>query len=177
MESRRDEGIMCDEIQEQKGAIRRIGGYLHRVVPVVDTTGKILSYALKPIMVEFRPRDLMQVVVGASILAVPVAFTEETWNLGAELPLRNVLGLTGMSMLFIGFFVYFNFYRYLLKNHALEFIKRILAIYVFSLLVVGVLLTLIQRCPWGTDSLLALKRILIVAFPASMSASISDTMK
>jgi len=157
--------------------LQRIGGYLHRVVPIVDATGKVLNYALKPVMVEFRPRDLMQVIVGASLLAVPVAFTEETWNLGAELPTLNVLALSGLSLLFIGLFVYFNFYRYLFRQHALEYLKRVTSIYVFSLVVVGLLLTLIQRCPWGFDNALALKRILIVAFPASMSAAVSDTLK
>ena len=81
------------EDNEQESTIRRIGGYLHRVVPVVDGAGKVLNYALSPLMVEFRPRDMMQIIVGASVLAVPVAFTEETWNLGAQLPLANVLGL------------------------------------------------------------------------------------
>jgi len=128
-------------------------------------------------MVEFRPRDLMQIIVGASILAVPVAFTEETWNLGAQLPLANVLALSVLSLLFIAFFVYFNFYRFVFKGHILEYCKRVVAIYVFSLLVVGVLLTIIQKCPWGTNNLLAVKRMLIVAFPASMSAAVSDTLK
>jgi uncharacterized membrane protein len=58
-----------------------------------------------------------------------------------------------------------------------RYCKRVLAIYLFSLFVVALLLTLIQKCPWGTDNLLALKRILIVAFPASMSAAVSDTLK
>lgn len=158
-------------------SVRRVGGYLHRVIPVFDTTGKILSYALKPLMVEFRPRDLMQVIVGATILAVPVAFTEETWVLGAELPLQNVLALSGISLLFIGLFVYANFYRFMFKKHCGEYTKRVLSIYFFSLLVVGVLLTIIQKCPWGIDNLLAIKRILIVSFPASMSAALSDTIK
>jgi uncharacterized membrane protein len=162
---------------EQKGTIKRIGGYLHRVIPVVDATGKILNYALKPVMVEFRPRDLMQVIVGASLLAVPVAFTEETWNLGAELPIRNVLFLSGLSLLFIGLFVYFNFYRYLFREHVTEYIKRVMSIYLFSLLIVALLLTIIERCPWGVDNWLAIKRMLIVAFPASMSAAVSDTLK
>jgi uncharacterized membrane protein len=119
----------------------------------------------------------MQVVVGASILAVPVAFTEETWNLGAALPLENVLGLSALSLLFIALFVYLNFYRFSFREHAFEYVKRVLAIYVFSLLVVGFVLTMIEKCPWGADNLLALKRVLIVAFPASMSAAVSDTMK
>ena len=161
----------------REGKLKRIGGYLHWVVPVADATGKVISHVLKPVMVEFRPRDLMQVIVGASFLAIPVAFTEETWRLGEELPLFNVLILSALSLLFIGLFVYFNFYRYVFRNNAGEFAKRIAGIYFFSLLVVALLLTIIQRCPWGIDNLVALKRVLIVSFPASMSASISDTLK
>ncbi len=164
-------------ITNDKTSIKRIGGYLHRVIPITDATGKVLSHFLKPVMVEFRPRDLMQVVVGASVLAVPVAFTEETWNLGEELPLLNVLMLSGISVVFVGLFVYLNFYRYMLKANIGEYAKRVISIYFFSLLVVGVLLTIIQRCPWGADNIIALKIILIVAFPASMSASLSDAIK
>ena len=64
---------MTDQPVEQKGTIKRISGYLHRVIPVTDATGKVLSFAVKPVMVEFRPRDLMQVIVGAFILAGPEA--------------------------------------------------------------------------------------------------------
>ena len=160
-----------------KGSVRRIGGYLHRVIPVMDDTGKVVQTVLKPLMVEFRPRDLMQVIVGASILAVPVAFTEETWKLGEELAIPNVALLSLISMLFISLFVYFNFYRFQFKGHVAEYIKRCGAIYLFSLLVVALLLTIIGRCPWGTDLAVAVKRVLIVAFPASMSAAVSDTLK
>jgi len=165
------------EGKKPTSTIKRIGGYLHRVVPVVDGAGKVLNYALTPLMVEFHPRDLMQIIVGASVLAVPVAFTEETWNLGVQLSLASVLALSVLSLLFIALFVYFNFYRFNFKGHVVEYCKRVVAIYVFSLLVVGLILTIIQKCPWGTDNLLAIKRILIVAFPASMSAAVSDTLK
>ena len=157
--------------------IKRIGRYLHKVVPIFDSAGKVIHYAVTPIMVEFRPRDLLQIMVGASILAVPVAFTEETWRLGEKLPLRNVIGLTSLSLLFTGLFVYFNFYRDMFRQNIWEYVKRVASIYIFSLLIVGILLTLIQQCPWGLDNLLAIKRILIVAFPASMSAAISDSLK
>lgn len=165
------------EEKKPEATIKRIGGYLHRVVPIADSAGKVLNYALSPLMVEFHPRDLMQIIVGASILAVPVAFTEETWNLGTHLPLANVMVLSGLSILFIALFVYFNFYRFTFKGHVFQYLKRVVAIYVFSLLVVALLLTIIQKCPWGGDNVLALKRILIVAFPASMSAAVSDTLK
>ncbi len=42
-------------------------------------------------MVEFRPRDLLQVLVGSSLLAIPMAFTAETWELGEQLPIINVI--------------------------------------------------------------------------------------
>jgi len=128
-------------------------------------------------MVEFHLRDLMQVIVGASILAIPISLTEEVWKLGEELPLINIILLSLLSLLFIFLFVYYNFYRFNLGDYKLEYIKRSLSIYIFSLLVVGVLLTLINKCPWQTDYILALKRIIIVAFPASMSAAVTDVLK
>lgn len=157
--------------------VKRIGGYLHKVVPVMDEAGKVLSYAVSPLMWEFRPRDVMQIIVGASILAVPVAFTEETWALGERLPSGNVVALAGVSIVFIALFVYYNFYRNALRGHTFEYAKRVAAIYVLSLVVVGGLLTIIQKCPWGVDNALAIKRMVIVAFPASMSAAVSDMMK
>lgn len=157
--------------------IKRIGGYLHRVIPIVDETGKVVQYVLKSFMVEFRPRDLMQVIVGASILAVPVAFTEEAWKLGEELAMGNVLALSSLSILFIALYVYFNLYRFHLQTHVLEYVKRVCSIYLFSLLVVALLLTIIGRCPWSSEAIVAIKRVMIVAFPASMSAAISDTLK
>jgi uncharacterized membrane protein len=157
--------------------IKRIGGYLHRVVPIVDATGKVLSYSLKPLMIEFTARDVMQVIVGASLLSVPVAFTEETWRLGEELPLANVVGLSIVSLVFISLFVFYTFYRYTFRGHIFQFVQRVAAIYCISLVIVAGLLTLINQCPWGVDNWVAIKRILIVAFPASMSAAVSDSIK
>ena len=50
-------------------------------------------------------------------------------------------------------------------------------IYVMSLAVVDILQPLIGKCPWGIDNVLALKRIVIVALPASLSAAVSDALK
>ncbi len=139
---------------------------------------RILTQRLRgAIAVPFRPRDLMQVIVGASVLAVPVAFTEETWQLGAQLPLSNVLLLGSISLVFIAFFDYFNFYRYNIRTNYFEYITRVLATYFCSLFLVGLLLTIIQKCNWDTQTVLSLKRTIIVAFPASMSAAISDTIR
>jgi uncharacterized membrane protein len=116
-------------------------------------------------------------VVGASILAIPAGFTEETWNLGEQLPLANVAAIAVLSVAFIALFVYFNFYRDYIGQYRWEFIKRVVAVYAISLGVVAVLLTLIGKCPWGVDNLLAVKRIIIVALPSSLSAMVSDALK
>jgi uncharacterized membrane protein len=159
---------------KSKTTVQRIGGYLHKVVPIIDNTGKVISHAVSPLKVELRRRDVMQIIVGASILSVPVAFTQETWDLGRDLPLDNVFILAGISILFIALHVYFNFYRRYFKDHFYEYTKRVLAIYLLSFIIVGVLLTLIEKAPWQQDFFLALKRTIIVTFPASMSAAVSD---
>ena len=163
--------------EKPKVSVERIGGYLHRIAPVLDNTGKIIDYVTTPLMVELRPRDLMQIVVGATILAVPVAFTSEVWELGQTLPLINIIVLGAISFTFVAAFVYYNFYRRLIRDFYWEYLKRVLTIYLFSLLVVGLLLTLIGKAEWGIDNLTAIKRMIIVAFPASMSAAVSDMVK
>lgn len=163
--------------QVKKPIIKRIGGYLHKVTPIVDGTGKVINSIVTPFQVELKPRDMFQMVVGAYILCVPVAFTEEVWVLSEQLPLRNIYYVAAMSIFFVASFIYFNFYRFNLKNHIFDFIKRIVATYGLSLLAVALFLTVIDKCPWQTDNLLAIKRIILVAFPSSMAATLSDTIK
>ncbi|TNC79790.1 MAG: DUF2391 domain-containing protein [Oleiphilus sp.] len=166
--------------QSAKGVeIKRIGraGYLHTIIPIFDNSGKLIKKVVKPLKVELVFRDIIQIIVGATLLAIPMAFTEETWQLGSKLPLANILTLSGVSILFIAIFVYANFYQYYLRGFVFEYVKRVLAIYLISLIVVGLLMTLIQQCPWGEDNLLAIKRIILVAFPASMSAVATDAIK
>ncbi len=168
---------MSEKVNVKQSTTERIGGYLHRVVPIANKSGEILSYALKPLMVEFKPRDIIQVAVGAAMLAVPVALSEEAWNLGERLPEFNTYLLATLSVIFISIFVYFNFYRFTFKGHVASFIKRVLGTYLISLVVSAIILTIIEKCPWGTDNLLAIKRIIIVTFPATMGGTLSDTIK
>ncbi len=158
--------------------VRRINGYLHWVHQVKDSKGKIFDFIIRPLMVELHPRDIMQIIVGAALFAIPLSFSEEVWNLGEILPLINIIILALISFFFVAAFVYFNFYRFNdFKNHIFNYIKRVVATYGLSLLVVAGILTLIGKCPWGVDNLLAIKRIVIVAFPSTMAATLSDTLK
>lgn len=168
---------MEQKVEIKETTIKRIGGYLHRVVPIADKSGEIISYALKPLMLEFKPRDVMQVIIGSALLAIPVSLTEEAWNLGETLPISNIITIALLSLGLISVFVYFNFYKITLKGYVYDFVKRIIWTYIISLLIVALILTLINKCHWGTDNLLAIKRIIIVAFPAAMSGTLTDTIK
>ena len=168
---------MTKENKEKKVIIKRIGGYLHKITPIFDNTGKIIHNIAIPFQVELKPRDIFQMIVGSYLLSVPIAFTEEVWVLSKELPLKNIYCIMIMSIFFISCFVFFNVYRFDFKNHVINFIKRVFTTYGVSLLAVGLFLTIINKCPWQTNAMLAIKRIILVSFPASMAATISDTIK
>jgi uncharacterized membrane protein len=165
------------EPSKTKREIIRIGKHLNEMITIRDSGGNLLHKMVKPLMIEFYPRDVVQVIVGATILAIPVAFTEEVWRLGADLPNRNILYLGLVSIIFICLFVYYNFYRSHLKTHWLEFLKRVASIYILAILVVGMILFIIGQAPLGADWLITLKRMIIIAFPASMSAAVADMIK
>ena len=163
--------------QENPTFVKRIGGYLHKVTPIVDSTGRVIQNIVTPFQIELKPRDLFQIIVGAYLLCVPVAFTEEVWVLSEELAVRNIVYVALMSVFFVSSFIYFNFYRFNFKGHFFAFLKRVVATYGLSLLAVALFLTVIDKCPWQTDYVLAIKRIVLVAFPSSMAATLSDTIK
>ncbi len=168
---------MDNQNQSEKITVKRIEGHLHKVIPIVDHTGKILHHVIQPFQVEFKFHDLFQVVVGASILMVPVAFTEEVWILSEQLPIKNIAVLGLISIFIIAMFAFYSFYHASLKGHVVNYIRRVIGTYAVSLMTVAVFLTIIDKCPWGVDNFLAIKRIILIGFPASMSATISDAMK
>lgn len=163
--------------QKKKVILKRIGGYLHKVSPLLDESGKVIQYITSPIMVELKNKDILQIIVGATLLAIPIGFTQEVWDLGRDLPLNRVILLSALSITLIAIFVYYNFYRNFLREYFFEYLKRLFVIYFISFLVVAGMLTFIGKAPWGVDNLLAIKRILLVTFPASMSAAFGDMVK
>lgn len=156
----------------------RIAGKLKEIITIQDLQGNLIHKMMSPLMVELYPRDVIQVIVGASLLAIPMAFTEETWRLGETLPMQNIWGIVIVSLFFISSFVYYNFYRNAdFGSHWMQFIKRIITTYCISILVVALILTLIDKTMWGIDLVVTIKRILLVTFPASMSAAVADMIK
>jgi uncharacterized membrane protein len=167
---------MISEIEHVQSEIKRLDGKLYEIFVITDNTGKEVQRINVPLKVELKIHDILEILVGASILAVPTAFTEEVWNMGDELSWINVSILSFVSVLFMGTFIYFTSYRKKLKLFRKEYFKRVLFTYLLALLVVGFLLTVVDKCPWFTDFDLALKRTLIGAFPASLSATVTDNI-
>jgi len=155
----------------------RVGKYLRELVTIHDEKGNVLHRILNPLMLEVRGRDIVQIIVGSMILAIPVGLTEEVWRLGATLSPINVVFILIISVGSISLFVYYNYYRRHFSTHKEEFVKRVIAIYVFSFIVVGVFLSLIEVASWSADFALALRQTIIVALPASMSAAVVDMIK
>jgi len=147
------------------------------LLTIKDLGEDIIEHLVNPLLPKFNLADILQIIVGASILAVPVGFTEETWKLGESLPIRNILYLLALSIFFIALFTQFQYHKRGLKKHWGVFLKRVFFTYVFSFLTVAIIMTIIQRAPWETDLILAFKRIVIVTFPSSLSAAVADTIR
>ena len=165
---------MTNESKYEK-YVHRVDGQLYESFVIKDDYGKKIQQIDIPLKVELKIQDVLEILVGASILAVPVAFTEEVWNMGNDLGWFNIILLNFVCLIFMGGFMYFKGYRNRLEMYRNEYLKRLFSTFFLSVLIVAILLTIVGKCPWITDPDLALKRILIGSFPASMSATVTDS--
>ena len=119
--------------------------------------------------------DIMQVIVGASAFAVPVAFSEESWNLSRTLPVQNILLLIVLSLLFINLYSFYSIFQRNIRQRTSVFIYRTFIDYAVTLTVVFVVLLALNRMPLLSEPIVAVKRVLILSFPASMGAVVVDS--
>ena len=122
-------------------------------------------------------RDVAEIVIGSLVLAFPVAVTEEVWNLSVELSLgRTVVILLG-SLVFISFFVQTKYRHDLSFSSQKELAARVLTVYGVTVLVAGSVLLAIGKLPLAAETMVAIKRTIIVAFPASFAATVVDSLE
>lgn len=119
--------------------------------------------------------DVIQVVVGASALAVPIAFSEEAWNLSRTLPIQNTVFLVFLSVLFLGLYSFQSIFQGNIKHRVKTFIYRNILDYCLTLFVVFIVLLALNRMPVISETIVAIKRVLILSFPASMGAVVVDS--
>jgi len=87
------------------------------------TRGKLSS------TIKFGWHDVAEILVGASVLAIPVAYTEEVWVLGEQLPWLNVWAVAASSIGFVALFVYFIYYKKKMERDKWQFLLRVTAGY------------------------------------------------
>ncbi|WP_445323156.1 DUF2391 family protein [Photobacterium sp. J15] len=126
-------------------------------------------------MKNFNLEDVSQVIIGAFALAVPISFSEEAWRIAETLPLSNLLLLLSISVFFLGFFAYQSVFQGNIKYRISVFITRIVIAYCIAALVVALILLSIGKLPLLTDTLIAIKRIIVITMPASMGAIVVDS--
>jgi uncharacterized membrane protein len=119
--------------------------------------------------------DVLQVIVGASALSVPVAFSEEAWNLGRTLPLINILFLFTLSIIFINLYSFHSIFQGDIQNRKVEYFSRTILDYSITILVVFVVLLALNHMPIISEPIVAIKRIIILSFPASMGGVVVDS--
>ncbi|WP_159738262.1 DUF2391 family protein [Vibrio atypicus] len=123
----------------------------------------------------FNFEDASQIFVGSFALAVPISFSEEAWRLGETLPILNLLVLFTLSMVFLALYTYESVFQRDISKRKMVFILRILIAYFITAMVVMLVLFCINKLPLLSNSLVALKRVIIISMPASMGAIVVDS--
>lgn len=155
----------------------RIDGELHSVKTFFDEAGNVIERSVTPLMLEFQFKDVCQILVGAAVLSIPTAYTEEVWVLGEKLPLPNMIGVIIASLTFVGMFGYFIFYKDHFRGYQWELTKRVVFVYLITFVVSAMILWLLQKLPVMSDPLTALNRTVLVAFPGCFSGTVVDSLK
>jgi len=121
-------------------------------------------------------RDVTEIVIGALVLAFPIAVTEEVWNLSTELSLARTLVISFASLVFISVFVQTTYRHDFSSSSQKQLAARVLSVYGLTLLVAAAVLFAIDRLPAASQTVVAIKRTIIVAFPASFAATVVDSL-
>ena len=125
----------------------------------------------------FSPKDVVEIFIGAVVLALPISVTEEVWQLGSELALWRTAIISVTSIILVACFGFYKFYDGSLQGRATEFITRVFTVYFISNLVALIGLLVIDKLPLVEEPIVAINRIILVAFPACFSATIVDSLR
>jgi uncharacterized membrane protein len=121
-------------------------------------------------------RDVAEIIIGSLVLAFPVALTEEVWNLSVEMSFSRALVLSLSSLVFISFFVKTIYRHDFSYSSQKQLLKRVMSVYGLTLLVAAAVLFGIGKLPLVTETMVAVKRTIIVAFAASFAATVVDSL-
>ena len=119
--------------------------------------------------------DISQIAVGAFALAVPISFSEEAWRMGETLPVFNLLLVFLLSISFLGVYAYYSVFQGKVSKRYHIFLLRIFIAYTIAALVVALVLLALNKFPIIDEPVIATKRLILIAMPASMGAIVVDS--
>ncbi len=128
----------------------------------------------EPARQQIRWNDLAEVALGACIIGFPVATSEAVLSLSLELSIGRVLTWAVVTVLILSAVVYsiHRDDRSMLSNKS--YLMRVAMTYSLTMLISAMLLFGVDRLDLFHDPIVALKRTIIVAFPASLAATLVD---
>ncbi|WP_321315131.1 DUF2391 family protein [Halarcobacter sp.] len=122
----------------------------------------------------FNLEDVSQIIIGSFALAIPISFSEEAWRLSETLPFFNLGLLLILSFCFLGFYTFQGIFQGNVKSRLFAFIFRVFIAYLIAMVVVFLILLAIDKLPLIDETIIAIKRIIVISMPASMGAIIVD---
>lgn len=122
----------------------------------------------------FNLEDVSQIIIGSFALAIPISFSEEAWKLSETLHFPNLLMLLLLSLCFLGFYTYQSIFQGDIKHRKIAFVFRVFIAYLIAFIVVSLILFSINKFPIIDETIIAIKRVIVISMPASMGAIIVD---
>jgi uncharacterized membrane protein len=129
---------------------------------------------LTGVPVEFVRRDVAEIAVGACVMAFPVAASQEIWDLGEQLTLLRVMLFALASILVLGLLVFLLHRGPESPSDRGVFLSRVLSTYGLTLVIAALLLFGVDRLDLFGYPWVAIKRTVLVAFPACFAATVVD---
>jgi uncharacterized membrane protein len=126
--------------------------------------------------VQFVRRDIAEIAVGACVMAFPAATAQEIWDLGAELTVLRVLLFGLASLFFLAVLVFLLHHGPEVPGDRGVFLQRVFSTYGLTLVIAALLLFGIDRLDLFAHPLVAIKRTVLVAFPACFAATVVDNL-
>ncbi|MCC2617584.1 TIGR02587 family membrane protein [Aestuariibacter halophilus] len=124
----------------------------------------------------FNTEDASQIAIGAFAMALPIAFSQEAWDMAVRLPTINLILLVLLSLVFVAHYAYFSLFQGAVEYRWGSFVLRIVIAYGITLVVVACVLFCLDKLPLLEEPVVALRRAVIIAMPASLGAIIVDSL-
>lgn len=120
---------------------------------------------------------MSEIPIRSATPAFPVKITEEMRNVGTGLSAVSALMIFDISLLVLAWFVSHSFYQSNLSDRTGEFSLRVTNVYAVTLAVSALTLDLFGQFPLLKEPAVAIKRMIIVALPASFCATVVDSLR